>query len=207
MLALVIAAFHVRARLVGARRTGDLSKAVPIALLCALVVVEPAPIDDAYRWLVVAALLLSLAGDVCLLFPQGFVPGLASFLVAHLLYVAAFAPAGGWDAGAWLLLIPFALGSLGMLRYLWPGLGGERLPVTIYVGAIALMGWRAAVRAMAPSTPAPSGSLALAGALLFMLSDGLLATNRFARPFRSAEGAVMTTYYAAQTLLALSVRA
>jgi len=72
---------------------------------------------------------------------------------------------------------------------------------------IAVMGWRAAVRAMAVSTPAPSGSLALAGALLFMLSDGLLATDRFARPFRSAEAAVMTTYYAAQTLLALSVRA
>jgi len=91
VLALAVAAFHVRARIVDARRMGDLSKAVPIALLAALVAVEPAPIDAGYRWLVVAALLFSLAGDVCLVFARGFVPGLASFLVAHLLYVAAFA--------------------------------------------------------------------------------------------------------------------
>jgi len=56
------------------------------------------------------------------------------------------------------------------------------------------------------AAPAASGGLALAGALLFMLSDGLLATDRFARRFAAADAALMTTYYAAQTLIALSVR-
>ena len=204
-LVLALGAAHVCARVAGARRAGDVSKAVPIVLLAALVATEPAPVADTYRWLVFAGLLCSLAGDLWLLSAQGFVPGLASFLVAHLLYIAAFAPAGRWDGRAWALLVPFALGSLGMLRYLWPGLGRERLPVAVYVSVIAVMAWRAAVRAAAATTPAASARLALAGALLFMLSDGLLATERFARPFRSAEASVMATYYAAQVLIALSV--
>jgi len=93
-----------------------------------------------------------------------------------------------------------------MLGYLWPHLGRERAPVAVYVSVIAVMGWRAAVRALAAGTPAPSGALALIGAIVFMLSDGLLATDRFARAFRTADAAVMTTYYAAQALIALSVR-
>jgi uncharacterized membrane protein YhhN len=92
-----------------------------------------------------------------------------------------------------------------MLAYLWPHLGRQRVPVAVYVSVIAIMGWRAAARA--GPAPALSGALALAGALLFMVSDGLLAVDRFARPFRAGDAAVMTTYYAAQTLIALSVRA
>src|SRR5947199_206071 len=80
----------------------------------------------------------------------------------------------------------------------------KAVPVGVYVSVIAVMGWCAAVRATAG--PSASGELALAGALLFMLSDGLLATDRFARRLRAADAIVMTTYYAAQTLIALSVR-
>src|SRR5436305_1205305 len=152
---------------------------MPIVLLAGLVATEPAPVGQAYRWLVFAGLLCSLGGDVWLLFPRGFVAGLASFLLAHLLYIAAFAPGTPWNASAWALLAPFGLVSLVVLRHLWPHLGRERAPVAAYVSVIAVMGWRAAVRVTA--APAASGGLALAGALLFMLSDGLLATDRFAR--------------------------
>ena len=201
---LLLGTAHVTARLVGARAAADLSKAVPIALLAGLVAAEPVPVGHAYRWLVFAALLCSLGGDICLLLPRGFVAGLLHFLVAHLLYTAAFARGAAWSASAWALLAPFALGSLAMLRYLWPHLGRDRAPVGVYVSVIAVMGWCAAVRATAG--PSASGELALAGALLFMLSDGLLATDRFARRLRAADAIVMTTYYAAQTLIALSVR-
>jgi uncharacterized membrane protein YhhN len=207
-IALVVAlgAAHVTARLADARGIGDLLKAVPIAILAALVALGRAPVDTTYRWLVLAGLLWSLAGDLWLLFPRGFVPGLLSFLIAHVFYISAFAPAGTWAPSTWALLLPFALGSLVMLGYLWPHLGRERAPVVVYVSVIAVMGWRAAVRALSTATPASSGALALAGALLFLVSDGLLATDRFARPFRTADAAVMTTYYAAQTLIALSIR-
>src|SRR5438046_2187144 len=145
-LVLVLGAAHVAARAAGARAVADLSKAVPIALLAGLVAAEPAPVGQAYRWLVFAGLLCSLGGDVWLLFPRGFVAGLFNFLVAHLLYIAAFAPGGPWNASAWALLAPFALVSLATLRYLWPHLGRERAPVAVYVSVIALLGCRAAGR-------------------------------------------------------------
>src|SRR5690242_17725258 len=146
-LVLVLGGLHVAARTAGARATADLSKAMPIVLLAGLVATEPAPVGQAYRWLVFAGLLCSLGGDVWLLFPRGFVAGLASFLLAHLLYIAAFAPGTPWSASAGVLLVPFVLVCLAILRYLWPHLGRDRLPVTIYVTVIAVMGWRAAMRA------------------------------------------------------------
>ena|ERR1051326_709295 len=200
--ALAIGAAHILARYVGAPGVAGLLKAIPIALLAALVATEPAAIAERYRWLVFAGLIASLGGDIWLVFPGGFVRGLASFLVAHLLYIGAFAPAG---AGG-LMLVPFAIFGAAMLAYLWPHLAKDRAPVAVYVTVIVVMGWRAAARA-AGAAPMPSGELALAGALLFMISDGVLAVDRFARPFAAADGAVMTTYYAAQALIALSVRA
>jgi uncharacterized membrane protein YhhN len=206
--ALGLGTLHVVARYRGLRGVAGFLKPLPIAILATLAASEPVPVGPGYRWLIVAALVFSMAGDVWLLFPERFFgPGLTSFLVAHLLYIRAFLPGDGWGPSAWLVLVPFVLFGAAMLAYLWPHLARERAPVSVYVGVIAVMGWQAALRAAAPTTPAPSGALALAGALLFMASDGLLAVDRFARRFPAAEGAVMATYYAAQTLIALSVRA
>jgi alkenylglycerophosphocholine/alkenylglycerophosphoethanolamine hydrolase len=47
--------------------------------------------------------------------------------------------------------------------------------------------------------------LALLGATLFVLSDSALAINRFVRPFKAVHAVVLSTYYAAQWLIALSV--
>ncbi len=203
--AAAIGAAHVTARYAERPGVAGALKAIPIALLAAIVAAEPVAVADRYRWLVFAGLLCSLGGDLWLVFPRGFVPGLASFLVAHLLYIAAFWPGGGSDARDWLLLAPFALGGVGMLAYLWPHLGKDRIPVTVYVAVIVVMGWSAAARATALGVPEPSGPLACVGAVLFMVSDGVLATDRFARRFRAADAVVMTTYYAAQVLIALSV--
>ena len=204
-VAVAVGVGHVAARYGGARRVAGVLKAIPIALVAMTAAFEPHPVSEAYRRLVVTGLLSSLAGDVWLVFPHGFVPGLACFLVAHLLYIAAFAPAVSWGAQAALLAVGFAIFAVGMYARLAPGLGKERVPVAIYVATIAAMGWCAAVRA--GSVAGASGTLALAGALLFMVSDGVLAVDRFVRRFAAADAVVMTTYYAAQILIALSVRA
>jgi len=203
--AAVIGGAHLTARYTRRPGVAGLLKAIPIALLAGMVAAEPAVVSERYRWLVFVGLLWSLGGDVCLVFPGGFVPGLASFLIAHVLYIAAFVPDAAPDGRAWLVLVPFAGGGLGMLAYLWRHLGKDRVPVLVYVAVIVVMGWRAAARAMAPGVPEPSGTLALVGATLFMVSDGVLAIDRFARRFEAADGVVMTTYYAAQVLIALSV--
>ena len=205
-VAVVVGVAHIAARYAGRRAAAGLLKAIPIAILAGLVVAEPAVVSTRYRWLVFAALVWSLGGDLWLVFPSGFVPGLVNFLVAHVLYLCAFAPGGGWDARSVALLVPFLVAGGAMLAYLWPHLGKDRVPVAVYVAVILVMGWRAAARAAAATVPEPSGMLALVGAVLFMTSDSVLAIDRFARRFATADGVLMTTYYAAQTLIALSVR-
>jgi len=51
-----------------------------------------------------------------------------------------------------------------------------------------------------------SSLLGLCGAVLFLISDGILAVNRFLRPFRAAQAIILSTYFVAQWLIALSVR-
>ncbi len=201
----VIGTAHLVAYFTGRRALAGVLKALPILFLAGLVLRTPEPVGgSAYATLIALGLVLSAVGDVCLVFPDRFVPGLASFLLAHVVYVVAFvtSAAAGGSAPGWIAGL--AVVTAAYLRFLWPHLGRLRAPVACYVTVIALMAWAAARRAGAPDVPEPSATRALAGALLFMTSDATLAANRFVHRFASAHGWVMVTYYAAQTLIALS---
>ena len=87
--------------------------------------------------------------------------------------------------------------------WLWPGLGGRRVPVLVYLVVICTMGWQALARWRTRRDP--SGTLAAVGALLFIASDTALAVNRFGRPFAAAPLVVLTTYFAAQWCIARSI--
>jgi uncharacterized membrane protein YhhN len=102
-----------------------------------------------------------------------------------------------------LLLLPYAVAAILVLRRLWPSLGRLRLPVIVYVVALVAMAWQAAARATTLQTT--HAYLAAAGAALFVVSDAILALNRFAKPFRAAQLLVMTTYVTGQALIAASV--
>jgi uncharacterized membrane protein YhhN len=100
-----------------------------------------------------------------------------------------------------LLLAALAL-PLGMLYVLAPGLPDAlALPVAVYAGAIALMAYTAAAR---DATSDASWRYAAAGALVFVVSDSILAVDKFRSPFPAAKLAVMATYYGAQLLIAAS---
>lgn len=180
-----------------------LFKPLTIGLVIGLAWLTGAHEPDRYFWLIFAGLLFSAAGDVLLMLPRDrFVPGLISFLVAHLLYIAAFSAPAGFFAAP-LLAVPYLLGAGALLFYLLPKTGKLAVPVTVYALALAAMGWQAASRWDALQDSA--SFYAMIGAILFMVSDSVLATSRFAKPFRSAEFLLLTTYFAAQTLIALSV--
>jgi uncharacterized membrane protein YhhN len=178
-------------------------KPLATGLLLALACAAPEPVSATYRALVALGLAFSLAGDVFLMLPRDrFLPGLASFGVAHLLYIAAFSSAV--EAGPALGALAAWLGVAALLvPRLWRHFGGMRAPALVYVTAILAMGWRATAQWQA------SGEhwslLAFAGALSFVASDTLLAWNRFRTPFRAAQLLVLGTYYPAQLLIALSV--
>jgi uncharacterized membrane protein YhhN len=127
--------------------------------------------------------------------------GLISFLFAHLFYVAAFVLAGERIVNVWAGLPLLLYGGL-MLGWLWPTLGRMRVPVIIYMMVILLMGWTAFSRYLLMKQ---SGSgLAALGAFLFIASDSILAANRFRGGFRAAQLLILSTYFAAQWLIALS---
>jgi uncharacterized membrane protein YhhN len=65
------------------------------------------------------------------------------------------------------------------------------------------LAWCAFAAAPGPAAAAAATAGAI-GAVTFMISDSVLAVNRFARPFAGAHAVVMVTYYAAQMLIARS---
>jgi len=176
----------------------------PLATLCVIVYAwgrgdVAGPQAVVRRW-VLAGLWLSLAGDVALLWPkEGFLPGLVSFLLAHLAYLVAFTRRVRFGA-AWPPFAAYALVAGGILSLLWAGVpAGLRLPVLAYVACLAAMAAQAAVLWRRGS--ARGGVLALGGAL-FVVSDALLATNRFAGPLVLSNLWILTTYWVAQWCIA-----
>jgi uncharacterized membrane protein YhhN len=206
----VVAVLAIRAHYLDERQRWQVYAFKPLATLLILALALSLPTaDTGYRWAVVAGLALSTAGDVFLMLPRDrFVAGLASFLVAHLCYVWAFAsgvPGGSFTANLLFWLPYFAAGGT-VVALIWPGLKPAlRGPVGIYVVVIAVMASLAAERWQA--TGSAMTLAAALGAGLFVVSDGVLAIDRFRWPFRAARALTLATYWAAQLLIALSVSA
>lgn len=179
-------------------------KPLTMVFVLALALLPGSDAPGAYRALVVAGLLFSLGGDVLLMLPANrFAAGLGSFLVAHLLYIGAFAPGAGLSHPGLLAL--YGCAALAVVALLWPKLGGLKLPVLVYVAAIAVMAWQAGARWLGLGG---AGALfAFAGASLFVVSDAALALNRFRRPFANAQLVVLGTYFTAQWMISLSIGA
>lgn len=156
------------------------------------------------RIAILSGLSLSLVGDVALLWPQqGFLIGLVAFLLAHLAYLVAFSASVRVAARA-LPLAAYAVAAGLILWQLWPGVpGGLRLPVLVYVMALASMAAQAACWALAE--PGECSRRAAIGGALFVASDAALAINKFTTPFELAPLAILLSYWSAQALIALSL--
>jgi uncharacterized membrane protein YhhN len=155
-----------------------------------------------YKTLIIVGLVFCLGGDVFLMLPaKYFIMGLVSFLIGHIFYIAAFATDGGFALSWWLL--PLIVYGAIMYAILHPHLGKMRGPVIAYLLVILTMAWQALTRWSALQTT--SAMLAAVGALTFVVSDSALALDRFREKFRSARVIVLTTYWLAQWLIALSV--
>ncbi|MGH8821782.1 MAG: lysoplasmalogenase family protein, partial [Rhodoferax sp.] len=195
----------------------------PLAMLFAILFVassvHPIRAGGRLNVLLMAALTASLAGDVLLMLPGHFVPGLVAFLLAHLCYLVLFKlgtvhlqPVGAgtgrevmglrsvWFPSRLALGLTLGVGAA-MYAVLWHGLPGAlRLPVAAYVAIIALMAAQAIGRATVLRNHA--AAMVAVGAGFLMLSDALLAVNRFVQPLPLAPLWVLGTYYAAQILIA-----
>ena len=161
------------------------------------------PADGGRDRLVPAALVVSAVGDV-LLAVDRFLAGVAVFLLAHLLYTAAFLLRTRRPRP--LRALPFLAWGAAVYVPIAPVLGGLVVPVAVYVIAICVMMWRAAAAVGRTGEPRREDWWALAGAVLFAASDTLLALHRFVTPWPDVPYAVMVLYWAGQAGLARSVR-
>ena len=152
------------------------------------------------RLWMLAALAGCLVGDVFLMFPGYFIPGLVAFLLGHIAYLVLLRPGVPWFPSRTALIATLGIGGA-MYAFLWMGglPAGLRAPVAAYVTVIALMAAQAIGRATVLGG-APAWTVAT-GAAFFMLSDSLLATNKFVMPLPMAQFGVLATYYAAQVLI------
>ena len=158
--------------------------------------------QDKVAFYVVMALFFSWLGDVFLMFQEiysiYFIIGLASFLIAHVLYVVIFRRTNdNFKPRAFTFATGFLLIIYGILLVflLWPGLGEMKIPVVLYTGVILAMALSALFR------QAEGSSLVLVGAILFVSSDSLLALNKFSESFTGARFWIMATYILAQFLI------
>lgn len=205
---LVTSIIHIRAEYKGPQVQKYLFKPLTTGLIILLAILANAEVASPYKPLIIIGLLFSLSGDIFLMLPSDrFIAGLISFLIAHLLYISAFVIDAGFASALWA--IPFFAYGLAIYSLLAPHVGRMKVPVIVYMLVISTMAWQAAGRWHGGSGGQMNGQtqtlLAFAGAILFVISDSVLALNRFRKPFRIARAATMSTYYAAQWLIALSI--
>jgi alkenylglycerophosphocholine/alkenylglycerophosphoethanolamine hydrolase len=170
-----------------------------VALVAAAALVDPR--HDSVRGWFVAALVLSLAGDVLLMLPrEQFVGGLAAFLLAHLCYIAGLVASGLRAPAVVLALVgtavvvaPVATRVLRGVSLREPAL---RVPVVAYLVVIG---------AMLAVAVASGNPIAAVAAALFVTSDSMIAWSRFVAPFAAAPVAIMVTYHLAQAGFVLSL--
>lgn len=180
-------------------------KLLPMVLIIVLAVSsQPADKLKMYKVLVVIGLFFSIAGDALLLNNgnEWFMFGLLSFLVGHLFYVAAMIRRWEFSLLTLVCVVPIGLYSWLIGWQLHNGIMTNSdnsalwLSVAIYVSVISVMCWTAIMSRNWHAT---------VGAILFAVSDSILAWNKFVSNVPASGIWIMLTYFAAQLFIAGSI--
>lgn len=154
----------------------------------------------------IIAILFSCAGDILLMQKSDekfFMFGLGAFLVAHLFYILTLrqhrlenSPEALHGLQKIRFAFPVILAGTGLVAILYGHLGGLKVPVIVYATVITVMVLNALFRFGRTNTL--SFAMVFGGAILFMISDSLLAINKFLESMPMAGFWVMSTYIGAQ---------
>lgn len=177
-------------------------KPLTMAAVMAIALLEKYP-HRVYQIWILGGLGCSVVGDVFLMLRRKrFLEGLASFLAAHVCYIVAFLSTMTFHLSLGTLL-PFLVYALFIMRVLFPYAGSEKAPLAVYIAVIMVMAALAAERFIGAG--GTKALFAFIGAMLFVVSDSVLAANRFVRKFSAAQAVILSAYFAAQAFIALSV--
>ena len=170
-------------------------------LILFLPILFKAPSEKAYAKPIVIGLLFCLLGDTFLLFESYFVFGLSAFLIGHLFFLFAFVKKQGWHKNLILgLLLVIVAASLCVL--IQTKLNELLLPVVLYMTVIVLMSWQG--WGLALNSKTKNLKNVGVGVSLFMVSDTLLAINKFYVPFPFSGIFILGAYWGAIYLIAKS---
>ncbi|KAG5885908.1 hypothetical protein JTB14_012155 [Gonioctena quinquepunctata] len=180
-------------------------KCLPIVSLMLFVLLHGMNLKDEYKYSrrILTGLIFCCIGDAFLIWNQYFDLGMLAFIIGHIQYVLAF---GFKPLNLKLGLALYSLGAA-VLFYLLPDLFGVFIfGVPIYIFVITTMLWRAIARVQFFEDLWTWSKLGTcAGSMLFALSDVILAIDRFKYDIDYVQVLVMSTYYAAQVGIAVSV--
>jgi uncharacterized membrane protein YhhN len=170
----------------------------PIPLFVLMASIKP---GSHYNNYIFTGLLLSVIGDVLLeTSPSMFLYGLIAFLLAHLAYITAFLKR---DRRFEILpLIPILVFGTVVYWFLYSSLQKMAVPVLIYLIVILTMSWRA----IAQRNFNKIAVFAATGSIFFVLSDSIIAFNKFYIEIPHAKWIIMFTYWTAQTLIFFSTQ-
>ncbi len=156
------------------------------------------------KW-VIMALCFSWLGDVLLMFQSKdalfFLLGLSAFLLAHIFYILFFHGVKQNEkiGSRWWLLLPVVVYYATLIGLLYPYLADMKIPVPVYGIVISFMLLLALHMLFIKNKTA--GKWMASGAVLFIISDSVLAINKFYQPFESAGLIIMLTYGLAQLFI------
>lgn len=161
-------------------------------------------------FVVLLAIVFSLAGDTSLMFDSVnsiyFMIGLVSFLISHVFYIIAYRQHQNDESADALQGIqklraafPIVLAGTGLVVILYPVLGALKFPVIVYALVLVVMVLNALFRL--GRTSVVSFWFVFVGAMFFMVSDSLLAFNKFLSPLPHSGLLIMSTYISAQFLI------
>lgn len=154
-------------------------------------------------------LVFSLVGDIDLLFPKRlFLLGLVAFMLAHICYIIGFNQEPlQFQPGLALLLVLLAVTDYSLFVRLVRSPAGRqlRIPIAFYILVISLMVFSTLACLVRPMWTAAAAGFVALGGVLFMISDSILAYNRFVRSTPHAHLVVMSTYHLAQICLITGV--
>ncbi|XP_072281954.1 lysoplasmalogenase TMEM86A-like [Pyxicephalus adspersus] len=158
---------------------------------------------SSYAKKILLGLAFSAAGDVCLVWPEYFQLGMVMFGLAHIMYTIAF----GFHPLNIRVFIILALFCATFYSLTFPYLSGPFIyMVAGYSMLISTMAWRALSRLKLASHSFSWANMSAAlGSISFMISDCVLAVDKFCFPLSNARAIIMSTYYGAQFLISLSI--
>ncbi|MCJ7801911.1 MAG: lysoplasmalogenase, partial [Candidatus Marinimicrobia bacterium] len=140
LLVLLSATFCIRAKYKKSHNQLLIFKPLTIILIILIATIFPS-IDPKYKIFIITGLIFSLLGDTFLINPeQHFKKGLIAFLIGHICYILAFTVSVGIHFTPWIFL-PITIAGIMYLRYVLPYSGKMKIPVSIYIVIIAIMGW------------------------------------------------------------------